>query len=450
VLEGRVHFIGMGGVGMSALARILLSMGVEVSGSDIQRNRLLDQLEGLGARVYIGHEAQQVGEARLVVYSTAIKEDNPELVEARRRNIPVVHRGEMLAKIMAEKEGVAIAGSHGKTTTSALVAAILIEAGWEPTVLVGGRLLSMDTNALLGKGRLIVAEADESDGSFLHLRPHHAVVTNVDREHLDHYGDFQALVEAFQTFLGHVKERVVVCWDDPVLREMVAEGHITYGFSPGAFYRAVDLRKEGKGQTFLCLRGEEELGRVSIQLPGSHNVLNALGALALSLEMGVEWTRAVEALATFAGVDRRLTPKGEVGGVLVVDDYGHHPTEIKCTLQAARQEWPHRRLVVVFQPHRYSRTRALLEDFWRSFEETERLVVMEIYPAGESPNGVTGRDLWQGVKRESCPQALYIPTKEEVVDYLLGNLREGDLLVTLGAGDVWRVGTEVLKALEER
>ena len=450
MLEGRVHFVGMGGVGMSALARILLSMGVEVSGSDIQRNVLLDQLEQLGARVHIGHRAEQVGDARLVVYSTAIKGDNPELVEARRKGIPVVHRGEMLAKIMAEKEGVAVAGSHGKTTTSAMVAAILIEAGWEPTVLVGGRLLSMDTNALLGKGRLIVAEADESDGSFLKLSPHYAVVTNVDREHLDHYGDFSALVEAFHTFLGHVQDLALICWDDPVLRKMEGEGLVTYGFSPGAFYRAVDVRKEWGGQSFACFRGEEELGRVMIRLPGYHNVLNALAALALSLEMGVEWEEGVAALASFAGVDRRLTPKGEVKGVLVVDDYGHHPTEIRCTLEAAKQEWPHRRMVVVFQPHRYSRTKTLLEDFWESFHGTEELVVMEIYPAGESPNGVTGEDLWRGVIRKSSPRALFLPTKGEVVEHLVRTLREGDLLITLGAGDVWKVGREVLQALEER
>ena len=355
-----------------------------------------------------------------------------------------------MARIMAEKEGVAIAGSHGKTTTSALVAAILIEAGWEPTVLVGGRLLSMDTNALLGQGRLIVAEADESDGSFLHLRPHHAVVTNIDREHLDHYGDFQALVGAFETFLGHVKDRAVVCWDDTVLREVAGRDCVTYGFSSQAHYRAVDVRKEARGQSFLCLKDGEELGRVEIQLPGGHNVLNALGALALVLEMGVAWDKAVEALATFAGVDRRLTPKGEARGVLVVDDYGHHPTEIRCTLQAARQAWPDRRMVVVFQPHRYSRTRSLLEEFWGSFGDAENLVVMDIYPAGESPNGVTGRDLWMGVKKESCPQALYLPTQEEVLNHLLENLKEGDLLITLGAGDVWKVGTRVLEALEER
>ncbi len=435
---------------MSALARILLSMGVEVSGSDIQRNVLLDQLEELGARVFMGHRAEQVGDARLVVYSTAIKEDNPELVEARRRDVPVVHRGEMLARIMAEKEGVAVAGSHGKTTTSAMVAAILIEAGWEPTVLVGGRLLSMDTNALLGKGRLIVAEADESDGSFLKLFPHYAVVTNVDMEHLDHYGDFPTLVEAFRTFLGHVQDLALVCWDDPVLKGMVGKGRVTYGFSPGAYYRVVDVKKEGDGQSFTCLRGGEELGRVRIRLPGQHNTLNALAALALSLEMGVKWEEGVEALATFSGVDRRLTPKGEVKGVLVVDDYGHHPTEIKCTLQAARQEWPHRRMVVVFQPHRYSRTKALLESFWESFHGTEELVVMEIYSAGESPNGVTGMDLWQGVKEKSCPRALFLPTREEVVGHLVRTLREGDLLITLGAGDVWKVGREVLRALEER
>ena len=448
MLKGRVHFVGMGGVGMSALARILLSMGVKVSGSDIQRNRLLDQLEELGARVYIGHRAEQVEGARLVVYSTAIPEDNPELKRAKEWGIPVVHRGEMLAMIMAEKEGLAVAGSHGKTTTTSMVASILMHAGLEPTVLVGGRLISMDTNALLGKGNLVVAEADESDGSFLHLLPHYAVVTNVDREHLDHYGSFEKLVEAFQGFLGRVQRLRVVCWEDPVLRGLIRGDTLTYGFSPKAFYRAEGLvKKDGGKQVFTCYRGGERLGEVVLPLPGDHNVLNALGALAVTLEMGVEWDRAVEALAHFKGVDRRITLRGEVKGIAVVDDYGHHPTEIKSTLKAVREYWPDRRLVVVFQPHRYSRTKALLEKFWDAFHGVDRLLVMDIYPAGESPNGVTGRDVWRGVRERSCNHALYLPSKDEVKGYLMDNLAEGDLLLTLGAGDVWRIGMEILEAL---
>jgi len=448
VLEGRVHFVGMGGVGMSALARILLSMGVEVSGSDIQKNRLLDQLEELGAKVYIGHRAEQVEGARLVVYSTAIKGDNPELKEAKGRGIPVIHRGEMLAMIMAQKEGLAVAGSHGKTTTTSMVASILMHAGLEPTVLVGGRLISMDTNALLGKGNLIVAEADESDGSFLHLLPHYAVVTNVDREHLDHYGSFEKLVEAFQGFLGRVQRLRVVCWEDPVLRRLIRGDTLAYGFSPGAFYRAVGLAKKGGGrQVFTCYRGGENLGEVVLPIPGDHNVLNALGALALTLEMGVTWEKAVEALAAFKGVDRRITLRGEVKGIAVVDDYGHHPTEIRNTLKAVREYWPDRRLVVVFQPHRYSRTRTLLEEFWGAFHGVDRLLIMDIYPAGESPNGATGEDIWRGVRERSCYQALYLPSKDEVKGYLVDNLDRGDLLLTLGAGDVWRIGTEILEAL---
>ena len=447
MLEGRVHFVGMGGVGMSALARILLSMGVEVSGSDIQGNRLLDQLEELGARVYIGHRGEQVEGARLVVYSTAIKGDNPELQEAKIRGIPVIHRGEMLAMIMAQKEGLAVAGSHGKTTTTSMVASVFIHAGLEPTVLVGGRLLSMDTNALLGKGNLIVAEADESDGSFLRLLPHYAVVTNVDREHLDHYGSFEKLAGAFKGFLGRVQRLSVVCWEDPVLQRLIQGDALTYGFSPGAFYRAEGLVKGRGVQTFICFRDEEELGKVALPLPGDHNVLNALGALAVALEMGVTWNKVVEALASFKGVDRRITLRGEVKGIAVVDDYGHHPTEIKSTLQAVREHWSDRRMVVVFQPHRYSRTRALLEEFWDAFRGVDRLLIMDIYPAGESPNGVTGEDVWRGVRDRSCPQTLYLPTKEEVKGYLVNNLDSGDLLLTLGAGDVWRIGTEILEVL---
>ncbi len=450
MIEGSVHFVGMGGVGMSALARILLSMGIQVSGSDIQRNRLLEQLESLGAKVYIGHKATHVGNASLVVYSTAIKGGNPELEEAKKRGIPVMHRGELLAMIMSEKEGIAIAGSHGKTTTTSMVASILMHAGLEPTVLVGGRILSIDTNALLGKGTLIIAEADESDGSFLHLLPQYAVVTNVDKEHLDHYGDYENLIRAFQGFIGKVQGKVVVCWDDPALRGIVNANHVTYGLSAGATYRAIGIVKGEGEQSFVCLRNGKKLGRVRITLPGDHNIQNALGALALSIEVGVDWGHAVEALASFKGVDRRLTLRGVAGNVAVVDDYGHHPTEIVHTLRAARERWPGRRIVVVFQPHRYTRTKNLLEEFWGAFYGVDRMVVMEIYPAGESPNGVTGEDVWRGVKKRSCPHAVYIPTKGEVRDYVVRHLKGGDLLLTLGAGDVWKVGDEVLEVLRRR
>lgn len=447
-MRGRVHFVGMGGVGMSALARILLSMGVEVSGSDIQRNGLLDELEGLGAQVFIGHKASQVGDASLVVYSTAIKDGNPEIIEARERDIPVIHRGEMLAMIMDEKDGVAVAGSHGKTTTTSLVSAIFVEARWHPTIIVGGRISAMQTNALLGSGRLIVAEADESDGSFLKLSPRYAIVTNIDREHLDHYGDFSSLVAGFRGFLDRVKDLAAVCWDDPVIRGMKGEKMITYGFSPGVLYRACDVKKRDGFQSFTCMRADGELGLVKIRLFGDHNVLNSLGALALALEMGVEWDAVTQALAAFSGVERRLTCRGEIGGITVVDDYGHHPTEIACAIQAARERWPGRRLVVVFQPHRYSRTKALMKEFWDAFHGVDELLVMDVYRAGEVPNGVTGMDVWRGVKEKSCPQAFYLPHKDEVVEYLVCSLKCGDLLLTLGAGDVWKVGLELLEHLE--
>lgn len=445
-MSEKVHFVGIGGIGMSALARILLSMGISVTGSDIHEGRMVSELKGMGIKIYLGHRPWQVSDASLVVYSSAIRPDNPELEEARRKGIPVIHRGDMLARIMEQKNGVAVAGSHGKTTTTSLVAMVLMEAGWEPTVIVGGRLISMGTNACLGSGEFVVAEADESDGSFLRLRPYYAVVTNVDREHLDHYGDYKSLVEAFHTFLSSVRGEKVVCVDDPVLRSM-SDGAITYGFGEDAMYSVRNMEKRGRCRCFIPLYKGEELGEVVIGLSGWHNIQNSLGALALCLEMGVKWDTAVEALGRFPGVERRLTVRGEAKGIMVVDDYGHHPTEIKCTLQAASESWPERRLIVFFQPHRYTRTKALLEEFWEAFSRAHQVWVTEVYSAGESPNGVTGMDVYRGIKEKSCPGARYLPDIKEAPISLAKVLKEGDLLLTLGAGDVWKVGEALLQLL---
>jgi len=443
----KVHFIGIGGIGMSALARILVSMGFFVSGSDIQESKIVKELRDIGVKVYIGHKAEQIEGASLVVYSSAIKPDNPELQEAKRKDIPILHRGEMLAKVMEKKNAVAIAGSHGKTTTTSLVAMILMEAGWEPTVIVGGRLTSVGTNAFLGSGDFVVAETDESDGSFLKLKPSYAIVTNIDREHLEHYGSFTSLVEAFFTFLSQVKEKKVICIDDRILRE-ISHDAITYGFSKDAIYSVKNVRKEGKYRYFTPLYKGKELQEIKMGLSGWHNVQNALGALALCLEMGVSLDNVFEALSKFEGVERRLTVKGEAKGIVVVDDYGHHPTEIKCTLKAVLESWPERRIVVLFQPHRYTRVKALLEEFSKAFHDAHEVWVTEIYSAGEAPNGVTGADVYNGIKRKSNPSVRYIPDINDAPFILANELKEGDLLLTLGAGDVWKAGEKVLQLLK--
>ncbi len=441
----RFHFVGIGGIGMSGIAQILLDMGYEVSGSDIRENANTRLLREKGARIYIGHREENLGKAQVVVYSSAVRPDNPEIREARRRNIPVIPRGEMLAELFKLKEGIAVSGSHGKTTTTSMLAEILINAGFDPTVLVGGRLKRLGSNAKLGAGDLLVSEADESDGSFLKLSPAVAVVTNVDREHLDFYGSFQEIKKAFEKFVNSVPFYgfAVVNSDDETLREIIKNSHervITYGLSPGAHVRAVDLElKEGRYR-FRILQKERKLGKIHLGIPGRHNVYNALASVAVSLELGVPFSVIRESLENFRNAERRLDLKGFIGETPVYDDYGHHPTEIRAVLESLRDMYPERELLVVFQPHRYSRTHYLFSEFVEVLKEAGGLIITDIYPAGEENlYGVSAREL-----AERCG-AEYIPHKEEVFRRLRTLLRGKEVVLFLGAGSISRWCEEFVK-----
>jgi len=434
----RFHFIGIGGIGMSGIAQILLEMGYEVSGSDIKENANIELLRKKGAKIYIGHKGENLGDAQVVVYSSAVKPDNPEIREARRRNIPVIPRGEMLAELFKLKEGIAVSGSHGKTTTTSMLAEILINAGFDPTVLVGGRLKRLGSNAKLGAGDLLVSEADESDGSFLKLSPAVAVVTNVDREHLDFYGSFDEIKKAFEKFVNSVPFYgfAVVNGDDKNLREVIKNSHervITYGLFPHVQVRAVNLElKEGRYR-FEVLYKNRNLGVIHLGIPGKHNVYNALASMAVSLELEVPFSVIKDSLENFKNAERRLDLKGFVGNVPVYDDYGHHPTEIKAVLDSLRDMYPGRKLVVVFQPHRYSRTHYLFSDFARVLKGVEKLIITDIYPAGEENiYGISAEKL----ARESGAE--YLSSKEEVFSRLRTLLRDNEVALFLGAGSISR------------
>ena len=431
---------------MSALARVMVAQGVPVSGSDIRENQVIEDLRALGVTVFIGHHAHQVEGACEVVYSTAIKEENPELIRARELEIPLVHRGELLARIINQRRGVTVAGAHGKTTCSALAGVLLTLAGWEPTVLVGGRIHQLGSNGWLGSGEFVVAEADESDGSFLMLHPWATLITNVDREHLDHYGSWEEVKRAFRRYLTHVREVAVVCGDDPFLREQNCRPgtrRVTYGFGEWNTYTCEGVVSCNGTQRYTVLKSGVPLGELSLPLLGRHNVLNSLGTAALLLEVGLSFEDVSRGIREFKGVDRRLTRKGEARDVLVIDDYGHHPTEIRATLEAVSSGWPHRRLKVLFQPHRYTRTKWLLQEFWEAFGHAEGVFVMPIYPAGEEPNGVSHRDVAKGIRAKSCPNTLEV--QGDPISFLQEHLEEGDILLTMGAGDVWKVGEEFLR-----
>jgi UDP-N-acetylmuramate--alanine ligase len=442
--EVAIHFVGIGGVGMSGIAEVLLSLGYRVSGSDLKDGEVTRRLAALGGRIGIGHHAAQVEGADVVVVSSAVRPDNPELLAAKARGIPVIPRAEMLGELMRVKDGVAVAGSHGKTSTTAMIAAVFAQAGFDPTVIVGGQARALGSNACLGKGEVLVAEADESDGSFRHLHPMAAVITNIDREHLDHYGSEQALREAFVAFANKVPfyGLVVICADDPQAASLGPEllkRHATYGLRAGE-YRGEVLETTPQGTKFLVRVRGEVRGQAHIRMPGVHYAQNALAALALADLFGIPFSDYREAMAGLAGVDRRFSVRGEGGGVLVVDDYGHHPTEIAATLAAARLFG--RRLVVAFQPHRYSRTRDLLADFAPALSAADLVVLTDIYAAGEAPlDGTTTARLCGTFPRDRSPH--YAP-RRELVDHLQDLLRPGDLLVTLGAGDITHVATEVL------
>ena len=447
MFRGRVrhiHFVGVGGVGMSGLAEILRSLEFDVSGSDMRESSTTQRLAGIGVRIDVGHRGDNVAGADVVVYSSAIKPTNPELVEARALGTPVITRAEMLSELMRLKYGVAIAGSHGKTTTTSLVATVLRSAGLDPTVVVGGKMAALGSNARLGAGDLLVAEADESDGSFLRLTPTVAVVTNIDPEHLDHYGSLEKLKDAFVEFLARVPfyGLAVVCLDHPHVQDLlprIHRRHVTYGLNPQADYSARAVQFRGLETSFNAYRRGVSLGGFTVKMPGIHNVLNCLATIAVADELEVPLDVTKQALSTFGGVARRFTVVGRAEGRTLVDDYGHHPAEVRATLEAARRAFPgeEHRIVVAFQPHRHSRTRDLFDEFSRAFNEADVLVVTDIYAAGEAPiPGVSAEKLVQSIREHGHHHAQYVGDKAELPAALERLTRPGDVVIALGAGDV--------------
>jgi UDP-N-acetylmuramate--alanine ligase len=447
----RIHFVGIGGSGMGGIAEVLLNLGYAVQGTDLKPNAVTARLGALGAKIMIGHATEHVAGADVVVVSSAVHADNPEVVEAKAKRVPVVQRAEMLAELMRFRVGIAIAGTHGKTTTTSLVASILAEGGTDPTFVIGGRLKSADANARLGQGRYLVAEADESDASFLHLQPMIAIVTNVDNDHLvTHDGDFERLKQSFVDFLHNLPfyGLAVLCHDDANVRSLldrVGRPIVTYGFDAAADVRAVDVQREGVRTRFTVERpGRAGRLEIVLSIPGRHNVLNALAAIAVATELGIADEAIVRALAHFQGIDRRLQLIGELqlacGHVTVLDDYGHHPTEIAATLEALRQGWAGRRLVLAFQPHRYTRTHDLLDDFASVLSTADVLLVTEVYAAGEQPiQGADGRAICRAVRSRGRVEPIFVEKVEELAESVRDLLRDGDVLVTMGAGHIGAV-----------
>jgi UDP-N-acetylmuramate--alanine ligase len=454
-----IHLVGIGGSGMGGIAEVLLNLGYAVQGSDLKANAVTQRLTRLGAKIFLGHAAEHLGEADVVVVSSAVSRTNPEIAAALARRVPVVPRAEMLGELMRFRYSIAIAGTHGKTTTTSLVASVLAEGGLDPTFVIGGRLKSADSNARLGAGRYLVAEADESDASFMHLQPMIAIVTNIDNDHLStHDGDFSRLKQSFVDFLHNLPfyGLAVLCVDDAEVRSIVTSVTrpiVTYGFSALADVRAVEVERVGLQSRFRVLRrGLAPLG-VTINLPGRHNVLNALAAVQVATELGCADAAIQKALANFQGIDRRLQQLGEIhwpgGSALVVDDYAHHPTEIAATLDAVRQAWPLRRLVLAFQPHRFTRTRDLLADFGRTLSDCDVLLVTEVYAAGETPiAGADGRAICRAVRTRGSKEPIFVERVDDLADVLRGLLRDGDIVLTMGAGSIGAVAQDLKSRFE--
>lgn len=450
----RIHFVGIGGIGMSGIAEVLIAHGFSVRGSDGKPSDVTRRLESLGATIFTGHQASHVTDADVVVYSSAIGRDNPEVVAARARMIPVIPRAEMLAELMRLKDGIAIAGSHGKTTTTSLVATILRHAELDPTVVIGGKLNALGSNAARGRGDLLVAEADESDGSFLHLSPVISVITNIDAEHLDHYGSHAKVKDAFVAFANRVPfyGLVVACLDHPHVQDIlprIEKRTATYGLSAQADYRARDPEVQGLATRFRVDCRGRSIGMFEVRMPGIHNVLNALAAIAVADELDVDRTKVQEALSTFGGVQRRFTVLGEAAGVTVVDDYGHHPAEIQATLEAAARAYG-RRVVVAFQPHRYSRTNFLFDELSRAFNRADVLFISDVYAAGEAPiQGADSSSLVASVRAHGHRDVTYPGNRAALLDALCDRVQPGDVVITLGAGDITKTGPELLARLAQ-
>lgn len=451
-----IHFIGIGGYGMSAIAKVMLEMGYQVSGSDLAQQELTEKLAAKGAQVFIGHEAQNVKGADVVVYSTALAKDNVEMVAAEELNIPMLHRSQMLARLMNAKKGIAVAGAHGKTTTSSMIALVLERCSLDPTFIIGGEIMNVGSNAKAGKGDWVVAEADESDGSFLQYQPAIALVNNIEADHLENYdGNFENLKKAYAQFLSQVKEdgKAVVCLDDQYLKEMISSVNsevLTYAIEAEADFTARNIVLGDRKVSFDVMRGAEALGTIHLSVPGKHNVYNALATLITCMEAGLPFERIAEAITEFRGAKRRFQVLGEVDDILVIDDYAHHPTEIEATIQAAKATG--KRIVAVFQPQRYTRTFFLFEQFSRAFPEADEVIITDIYsPAGEKQiEGIDSAKLVELIRQNSNANVRYVPTKEQVQTYLLKSVRPGDLVITMGAGDIWKAAAGLAEALTER
>ena len=449
-----VHFVGIGGIGMSGIAELLINLGYEVSGSDIKKSPVIRRLSELGGEISINHGKENIKGADVVVYSSAVSDDNPEIVEAKEKYIPVIPRAEMLAELMRLKYGVAVAGTHGKTTTTSMIASILSCGNLDPTVVIGGRLdIWGGSNAKLGMGDILIAESDESDGSFMVLSPTISVVTNIDYEHIEHYGDMDTLRKTFINFINKIPfyGLAILCLDDEEIQGIIPQlrkRYLTYGMNSQADLRAVDIERRQLEVGFDLIFRNESLGPVVVGMPGDHNVLNALGAISVGLELDIDLDHIKEGIRNLGGLERRFQVKGEQNNILVLDDYGHHPTEVIATLQTAKTCWPEKRLIVVFQPHRYSRTEALFDRFVLSFNQADILIVAPIYSAGEAPiEGVNAEWLYQGIKEHGHKEVILCTNKNDILEVLLELIRPGDAVMTLGAGDIFNVGEALLKRL---
>ena len=447
-----IHFVGIGGIGMSGIAEVLLNLGYHISGSDIKETEVTRRLQNLGCEISYGHRKENVKEADVVVVSSAIRKSNPEVEVAEQRLIPVIPRAEMLAELMRMKVGIAIAGTHGKTTTTSLISTVLAAGGLDPTVVIGGRLNSIGSSARLGQGEFLVAEADESDGSFLKLMPTIAVVTNIDPEHLDYYKGIDEIKETFLNFLNRIPffGLAVLCLDHPNIQSLIPrlkKRFTTYGLTTQADFQAKEIVFEGFSTAFDILHQGKEVGRLRLQMPGLHNIYNALATIATAFELNIPFEIVQDTLSNFSGIQRRFQVKGEKKGILIVDDYGHHPVEIMATLRAGRTGW-RRRIIAVFQPHRYTRTQALFQDFLTAFYDADVLILTDIYPAGEDRiEGVEAKALFEGIREYGHKNVTYFKEKKEIVDHLLRITLPDDLVITLGAGDIWQVADELLNQL---
>lgn len=448
-----IHFVGIGGIGMSGIAEILHNLNYQVTGSDIKESETTNRLRNLGIKITIGHDKSNIAQPHVVVISSAVSDDNPEVIAAREKSIPVIPRAEMLAELGRLKYGILVAGAHGKTTTTSLLATIFAESGLDPTIVIGGKLKAIGGNAKLGQGDFIVAEADESDGSFLKLNPTIAVITNIDKEHLDFFKDIDTLKQAFLKFANKIPfyGSAVICMENEHTKDIIPlidRKVITYGYSEKADFYPKNINSIGRKMSFDAFLNGNFLGNFVIPIPGKHNVLNSLASIAVSLELQIPLPKIKEALSNFSGIQRRFELKGECLGIKVFDDYGHHPTEIKATLNAARDCYRDKRIIVIFQPHRYTRTRDLLDEFAESFDEADSLYLMDIYSAGEQPiEGINSEVLFERLQARRVKELFYFKDREELLFEIKKKVSEGDVVITLGAGDVYKIGEKLINII---